>query len=396
MKPKRRLAFRSGLVLALLLIGVPVWIVGRAYRRERATHDLATALYKDDTRSALAALRAGADPNARRFEHDSPPTFGQSLRRFLQQLRGGKTVSEAEADHRPPMLALAAEKNNTAVVQALLKAGAVPDDQSRYAKDDEYDDEQTDATYGETALMWAAEHDNVAMAKALLDRGANPNFNAGYRCNVPLLETTEPDLMELLLAHGANLHIELKSSKCSGLTPLRHVIMSCLWGEGTSQKARAECYRCVDVLLAHGADIKENNGTHHGDVYSGYDITAIQWIAQHGEPADVRYLLAKGADSHLCNEDGWDALRYAIEDGMAGNMRVLLAHGVDPNKRDKDGSTPLLQAVEHGEDDPIRVLIAAGAKLNLRDKHGKTALRLAEEDDNGTVADILRAAGGRR
>ena len=96
MKPKRRLAFRSGLVLALLLIGVPVWIVGRAYRRERATHDLATALYKDDTRSALAALRAGADPNARRFEHDSPPTFGQSLRRFLQQLRGGKTVSEAE------------------------------------------------------------------------------------------------------------------------------------------------------------------------------------------------------------------------------------------------------------------------------------------------------------
>lgn len=296
------------------------------------------------------------------------------------------------------MLALAAEKNNTAVVQALLKAGAVPDAYARYAEGYDYEEvgDADDWTCGKTALMWATEHDNVAMAKALLDRGANPNFNAGYRCNVPLLETTEPDLMELLLAHGANLHIELKSSKCSGLTPLRHVIMSCLWGEGTSQKARAECYRCVDVLLAHGADINENNGTHHGDVYSGYDITAIQWIAQHGEPADVRYLLAKGADSHLCNEDGWDALRYAIEDGMAGNMRVLLAHGVDPNKRDKDGSTPLLQAVEHGEDEPVKVLIAGGAKVNVLDKHGKTALQLAEEDDNGTVADILRAAGGRR
>ena len=389
MKPKRRLAFRSGLVLALLLIGVPVWIVGRAYRRECATHELAIALYKDDTRSALAALRAGADPNARRFEHDSPPTFGQSLRRFLQQLRGGKTVSDTEPDHRPPMLALAAEKNNTAVVQALLKAGAVPDAHARYSKDNDFIYDENDMTDSKTGLMWAAQHNNAVMAKVLLDRGANANFYETRWGEAPLLKTTDPELMELLFTRGADVHAQLRHSKFAGITPLRNLILNAVGEDLTSRH-----YRCLDVLLAHGANIDEDGDSSKSEDESGFFRTALDLVSRYGEPADVRYILTKGAD--ISGNKGILALGEAIDDGMAGNMRVLLAHGVDPNGRNEEGKTPLMLAVEQGEDDPIRVLIAAGAKLNLRDKHGKTALRLAEEDDNGTVADILRAAGGRR
>ncbi len=387
MKPKRRLAFHGGLLI-LLLIGVPGWVVGRAYRRERATHDLAIALYKNDTKSALAALSAGADPNARRFEHEIAPTPGQTLRRFLQQLRGGKTVSDSEPDHRPPMLALAAEKNNTAVVQALLKEGAVPDAQARYGKDEEYADED-DSTYGKTALMWAAEDDNVALAKALLNRGAKPDLTAGYWGEAPLLETKDPELMEALLAHGADIHVQLRHGKFAGITPLRWLLLNSV-GEGVTTRH----YRCLDVLLAHGANIDEDGDRTKSEDERSFFSTALEIVSRYGEPADVRYILMKGADKS--GNKGTFALGEAIDDGMTGNIRVLLARGVDPNRRNEEGKTPLMLAIEQGEDEPVKALIAAGAKVNVRDKHGKTPLQLAEEDDNGTVADILRAAGARR
>ena len=349
---KRRIAAIFSMVVVLVFMGIPLWTVVCSFLHERTTHALVVAIYKNDTVAALAALHDGADPGTRQPPNDTPPTLAEFVRQFLRQMRGGKASTPTDIDRYPPMIALAAAKDNTAVVRALLEHGAKPDVHTRYSEDDP---DENDVTEGETALMWAAQNDNVAMAKTLLDKGANPNLNDAGRGEAPLLLTTDPTLMEALIAHGADVHIQLQHSKFAGITPLRYVILNILDDEGGTPSHQS-AYRCVEILLAHGADINENNGTPD----SGYDATAIQMVAQHGEPADVRFVLAKGANPNLRDGIGWDALACAIEDGMEENMRVLLAHGVNPNKRDIDGRTPLFQAVDHGEDEPVKVLIKAG------------------------------------
>lgn len=337
---------------ALVVAGVPLWDAGQKFRQAQATHALAVAVYHDDTKAALAALQSGADPNTRWTVDSKPPTLAQFMRQFWQQARGAKAATTPETEPHPPMIALAAERQNLAVVQALLAKGATPD---RHSRDDAADVDFyfDDVTEGETALMWAAKNNNVAIAKALLAKGANPNFNAAGWGEAPLLETTAPVVMETLLAYGADIHAEVKHSKFVGITPLRYVVLKFAgYEEDVTREERQRFHQCVETLLAHGADINENNYRHKGKEESGYDRTVMLMVAQYGAPADVRYLLAKGANPHISNQDGWNALAFAIEDGRTENIRVLLEHGMNPNKRYKDGSTPLFEAVEHGEDGP--------------------------------------------
>lgn len=394
MKRKWRFVGIVGLVCVLVLIGGSLWIVGRAFLREQATYNLAVAVYKNDTASALAALRAGADPNTR-LRPGQPISLLQFCKEFWQRMRGAKKQTQTE--HSPPMIAVAATKNNTDIVQVLLEKGARPDEFTRYSDDDPYD--ETDPTDGDTALMWAAKNNNADLTETLLERGAHPNFADSFRGEAPLFHASDPAVMESLLAHGANVHVELKHSKFAGITPLRYTILGLVIEGGRNREERQKCYRCVEKLLAHGADINEDNGRNNED--NAYDVTAIQMAAQHGEPADIRFLLSKGANPYLRNWTGEDALGSAIEDGVTENIKTLLAYGVDQNRPDKNGRTPLFYAVEHGEDDPVKALIRGGAKVNVKDKDGKTPLQLAESDNedqpggNNSVEDILRAAGAR-
>ena len=395
MKRKRQGAPVSILVILLGVAGMSSWILGRAFLRARATHALAIAVYHNDTDAALSALRAGGDPNTRQSPKDMPPTFLQVVQQFLRQMRGGKTPSAADADHRPPMIALAAAKGNTEVVQALLHSGASPNAYARYGED-EYSPDDADATEGQTALMWAAKNEDMDMTKALLDSGANPNFNDSRWGEAPLLQTTDPAVMEILLAHGADVHIGLKHSKFAGITPLRYVILNLIDNEEAIQASHLNGYRCMEVLLAHGADINEDHGSYSDEEDRGYESTPLQMVARYGTPDDVRFVLAKGGGRYHGKVTDWDALASAIDDGRTDNMQVLLRHGFNANRRDTDGRTPLFQAVEHGVDGPVQALIDAGAKVNIRDKNGVTPLHLAIRDDNGTVQDILEKAGARR
>ena len=78
-------------------------------------------------------------------------------------------------DVHPPMLALAAQKENIIVVEALLAKGAVPDAHTREETEAQADDE----TKGKTALMWASENNNVAIA-AICALKTSINPTAGF------------------------------------------------------------------------------------------------------------------------------------------------------------------------------------------------------------------------
>lgn len=386
MKHKWRCASTVSLILALILIGGSLWIVGRAFLRQQATHDLAVAVYKNDTASALAALHAGADPNTRQRPSDKPLTLMQFCVQFWQRMRGVKAPAQLDPCLYPPMIALAAAKNNTAMVQALLANGATPDVFTHYSREsDYYRSVEDDLTEGKSALMWAAQNDNFRMTKDLLDNGATANFDDIYQRGSALLYAAyDPAIIEMLLAHGANVRRSWKREK--GITVLHSIVFG-LTHAGDVE--RQQYYYCIKVFLTHGADI--NKRTWYGE-------TPLLIAAQYNQAVDVRFLLAHGADPNFPAANGETPLERAINDGMTENVKVLLANGADPNRLDIEGRTPLFTAVEQGKERTVKALIAGGAKVNVQDNEGKTPLQLAEEDEGGgndSVEDILRAAGAR-
>jgi len=58
----------------------------------------------------------------------------------------------------------------------------------------------------------------------------------------------------------------------------------------------------------------------------------------------VQLLLDIGADVSIQNEDGCDALHYALKMGSEAAARLLLDHGADVRHEDHAGDTALIQA----------------------------------------------------
>ncbi len=129
----------------------------------------------------------------------------------------------------------------------------------------------------------------------------------------------------------------------------------------------------VRTLLAHGADINttQQNGW-----------TALMLAARDGHVRVAQYLIAHGADIHrrsvLYNDV--DAFMLSVENGSLPLIKLLIARGVDVNETDDTGSTVLMQVGGNGnlsasrQIQIIKILLHAGANINARDKAGDTAL----------------------
>ena len=72
-------------------------------------------------------------------------------------------------------------------------------------------------------------------------------------------------------------------------------------------------------------------------------------------------LLARGADLHARDNDGFDALVAAATGGTAEVCRLLLGKGLDPNIMAGSGGSPLMIAARAGATEAVKVLLEAGA-----------------------------------
>ena len=134
----------------------------------------------------------------------------------------------------------------------------------------------------------------------------------------------------------------------------------------------------IRLLLDAGADVGARGDD--GD-------TPLHHAASHSGPEAVRLLLERGADVAAQDRRMETPLHTATSDGYrwAGDPRVanaeviavLLAHGADVNARDGGGSTPLHSAALHQRTDTTRLLLKSGADINAADWSGNTPLHLA-------------------
>ena len=127
-------------------------------------------------------------------------------------------------------------------------------------------------------------------------------------------------------------------------------------------------------------------------------IAPITYAAAEGNVAEVRRMIALGADVNAKGKDGVTPLLFAITAGKYEVAKLLMENKADVNaKKPDNGLSPLMLVA--GKDTPLtqananmevaELLIAHKADLNARDKQGRTALIYAATRGNEVIANLL-------
>ncbi len=185
----------------------------------------------------------------------------------------------------------------------------------------------------------------------------------------------------------------------------------------------------VEKAVAAGANVNTrvvattkpslSDGNAGGKPYLAEPVLILAIAEERSDAA--KFLLRKGADPNLKNEDGWTplmngsrstkpfvamliaakakvnttngygetALTYACNYGPISNIKQLLDAGADPNI-----GTPLRTAIQSDNAPAVRLLLKHGANPN-QVIYGQTAYEMALLDSNAEIIKALREAGGK-
>lgn len=412
-------------------------IIGLTIRQESLDHELIGAIDRNDGRTALALLVAGADVNA--HKSNTPPRT--VLQILIDLLHGKRPAPPAQTEQSA--LVLAVEHDNTEVARALLER--------RCSGVNDY--LTFTSNYGSLSqplLHVAIRHGNFALAESLLNHGAaiNPRdtnssgaiIAAFYPLNDkdPVVapshwhETLEAvrKMVRMLVARGADICAQDedgqnaldKAAADDDETLVEYLLAKGMPPNGGIGREGPLNYaiqsgnlKLARVLLHHGASIHTEAHEHEALVFDALDsqdprilrfviahgadvnalkvhgkfmgLTALALAARVNDQKQVRLLFSLGADANVgapLIEAAWDASPATLE--------LLLAHGAKVNAQSRDGFTALMSASEEGNDEAIDCLLQHKAAPDQRNSFRQTALMLAAEDGNpAAVQDLLEA-----
>ncbi|KKL57566.1 hypothetical protein LCGC14_2234120, partial [marine sediment metagenome] len=135
----------------------------------------------------------------------------------------------------------------------------------------------------------------------------------------------------------------------------------------------------IRALLANGADINAPDKR-------GW--TPLCWALFHTRAEAAKLLIASGADLRKGSP-----LHFAADEGLTEIVLTFLSRGVPVDARDGGGATVLAAAPRHGQDEVVQALLAKGADANATDATGSTSIREAAQWGHGSTVKLLLAAG---
>ncbi len=276
----------------------------------------------------LAALRDGDDTRAARLAARVPALVHANLscaaaladaaevERLLAADPDAVHEQRGPADWRPLLYACvatalphddAARAARTRVVERLLAAGAEPNRRASWVPDDTH-------SPGLSPLYFATNTGAADVVRVLLGAGAQPNDGESLYHGA---ERDQRACLELLLAHGADLD---ETTPPYGVTPLFFLL-----GHRDGQPGTIPADRGLAWLLEHGA---------RPDVPSGpRRETALHAAARSGRRAEIiAQLVAHGATVDAPRADGTTPLGIALRTGHHVTADALRAHGASDDR----------------------------------------------------------------
>lgn len=314
-------------------------------------------------------------------------------------------TAERESDfgrHRAGVLFGAVHHDRPALAEVLLEAGADPNDGECLYHAAERADTRCLALLlrhgarptGTNALKRALDKPHLEPVRLLLEAGDDPNdAGLGPRRDRTALHHAaergrEPAALDLLLEHGARLdarddagetacdlalrhghlrtveHLRARGAEAT-LPPRALFVAHCAAGDGAAARALLETHPDLVARLEPGDHAALPRAAEYGRIEAvelmldlGFPLeaqggdfaaSALQHAAHMGYPELVRRLLARGADPHLPNEFGGDALAALCVGSASPDAAETFAPGRDEAARQAD----LMAGVE--------LLVAAGA-----------------------------------
>lgn len=345
-------------------------------------------------------LAAGGEPNSALPEGDTTLMLAArsgNLAAVRLLLDTGAAVDARDAWHGETALMWAAGENHADVVRLLLERGA---DVNAVSTEFQWDFvKQTGVASalprgGLTALLHAAREDSLEAAAVLLDHGADPNSADPRDLSALRVAITNNnlDLAKLLIERGA----DPNDGALVEIVKLRtHPWVRAAKGrrDTTTQ------LELMEMLLARGADIHEVpktgmvkqfwvEGEHPNEpplylAAQSADLELMKLLAQRGATA-ARSLSRKGASILMAATGltpyagaGATPIDRPFEVGVVAG-RLALELGADVQTARQDGMTALHLAAEKGWNELAQFLIDEGAKLDVKDRSGRLPIDVAK------------------
>jgi ankyrin repeat protein len=296
----------------------------------------------------------------------------------------------------------------------------------------------------QTPLHVAASCGHRDVVRWLLTHRADVSATA-YNRFTPLHLASEPEVVKLLLRHGAD-----PNARSASRTPLQEAAswVAHLEGHPDSAALRDKWRAITKLLLAGGAEYDLHSACYLGDVRrvrqlllgvkKTSDKEAMRIAATHGRVKVVKLLLAHGADPEDAGYGGLTVSYFAIEhpdvlkllfdaganpkvtveyrgngrgprgstllheaaaQGLVESVKLLVDRGADVNRGNtRSGYTPLHEACSRGHVKMAAWLLRHGANAKARTKTGWTPMALAayevrpeHDDDNAQYQAVIRA-----
>lgn len=215
-----------------------------------------------------------------------------------------------------------------------------------------------------------------------------------------------PEIISLLMINGADYKDALTLAIRTGnIKFVRELINSgadmnikCMedhspLGAALMNSSRPADPEMIELLASHGANLNEVFDFGDGTVSNPLNICIS---VNRTDLADI--LLNHGANPNLRDYNGRTSLVFAVvtSDEM---VKVFLEHGADPNITDNEGRTPLMLAAIDGGSVPdvIEDLITHGADVNIQDNNGLSALMWAvigrDRSADFLISGMIRTGG---
>ncbi|KAG1346560.1 integrin-linked protein kinase 1 [Cocos nucifera] len=117
----------------------------------------------------------------------------------------------------------------------------------------------------------------------------------------------------------------------------------------------------------------------------------LMYLANEGDVAGIRELLASGVDVNFRDIDRRTALHVAACQGLPDVVQLLIENGAEVDAEDQWGSTPLADAIHYKNHEVIKLLEKHGAKLRIAPMHVKNAREVPEYEIDPSELDFTNS-----